>query len=49
MRAKKSEKRHQELLKEKEKLGKNRPHGIEEMRGWKHTMGKILQELELYN
>ena len=49
MRAKKSEKRHQELLKEKKELEKNRPHGIEEMRGWKHAMGKILQELELYN
>lgn len=49
MRAKKNEKRHQELLKEKKELEQNRPHGIEEMRRWKHDMGKILQELELYH
>lgn len=49
MRIKKSEKRHQELLKEKKELEKNRPHEIDEMRRWKHAMGKILQELELYN
>ncbi|MCV0400753.1 MAG: hypothetical protein K5777_02040 [Nitrosopumilus sp.] len=48
MQVRKSEKRHHELLKEKEELEKNRPHGIEEMRRWKHSMGKILQELELY-
>jgi len=46
---KKNEKRHQELLKEKKELEKNRPHRIDEMRRWKHTMGKVLQELELYN
>jgi len=46
---KKNEKRHQELLKEKKELEKNRPHEIDEMRRWKHTMGKVLQELELYN
>ena len=49
MRIKKNEKRHQELLKEKKELEENRPHEIEEMRRWKHTMGKILQELELYD
>lgn len=48
MPGKKSEKRHQELLKEKKELEENRPHGIDEMRRWKHSMGKILQELELY-
>ncbi|MGY5144262.1 MAG: hypothetical protein ACW9XH_07240 [Candidatus Nitrosopumilus sp. bin_32a] len=49
MQGRKDEHRHQELLKEKKELEKNRPHGIDEMRRWKHTMGKILQELELYN
>ena len=50
MRGKKiDDKRHQELLKEKKELEENRPHGIDEMRRWKHTMGKILQELELFN
>jgi hypothetical protein len=49
MQGKKSEKRHQELLKEKKELEDNRPHSIDEMRRWKHSMGKILQELELYN
>jgi hypothetical protein len=49
MQGKKDEHRHQELLKEKKELEKNRPHGIDEMRRWKHDMGKILQELELYN
>ena len=49
MQSKKSEKRYQELLKEKKGLEDNRPHGIDEMRRWKHDMGKILQELELYN
>ena len=49
MQSKKNEERHQELIKEKKELEKNRPHDIEEMRRWKHTMGKILQELELYN
>ncbi|MEX0863132.1 hypothetical protein [Nitrosopumilus sp.] len=42
-------KRHQELLKQKKELEDNRPHGVEEMRRWKHSMGKILQELELFN
>jgi len=42
-------KRHQELLKQKNELEDNRPHDIEAMRGWKHLMGKILQELELFN
>ncbi|MGY5149171.1 MAG: hypothetical protein ACW9W3_03830 [Candidatus Nitrosopumilus sp. bin_68KS] len=41
-------KRHQELLKQKEDLEKNRPHDIDAMRGWKHSMSKILQELELF-
>jgi len=49
MQGRKDENRHQELLKEKKELEKNRPHGIDEMRRWKHDMGKILQELELYN
>lgn len=49
MRGKKNEKRHQELLRERKDLEKNRPHEIGEMRRWKHTMGKILEELELYN
>lgn len=48
MPGKKSEKRHQELLKEKKEMEENRPHRIDEMRRWKHSMGKILQELELY-
>jgi len=46
---KKNEKRYQELLKGKKELEKNRPHEIDEMRRWKHIMGKVLQELELYN
>ena len=49
MQGKKDEPRYQELLKEKKELEKNRPHGIDDMRRWKHAMGKILQELELYN
>jgi hypothetical protein len=49
MQGRKDEKRHQELLKEKKELEDNRPHDIDEMRRWKHNMGKILQELELYN
>ena len=49
MQGRKDEHRCQELLKGKKELEKNRPHGIDEMRRWKHTMGKILQELELYN
>ncbi|EIJ64913.1 hypothetical protein BD31_I0885 [Candidatus Nitrosopumilus salaria BD31] len=43
------EKRYQELLKQKKELEDNRPHDIDEMRRWKHSMGKILQELELFN
>lgn len=42
-------KRHLELLKQKEELENNRPHDIDAMRRWKHVMGKILQELELFN
>ena len=42
-------KRYEELLKTKKELEDNRPHDIDEMRRWKHTMGKILQELELFN
>ena len=41
--------RHQELLRQKKELENNRPHDIDEMRRWKHSMGKILQELELFN
>ena len=40
--------RHQELLKEKKELEDNRPHDVDGMRSWKHSMGKILEELELY-
>jgi hypothetical protein len=40
------DKRHHELLKQKEDLEKNRPHDIDAMRRWKHSMGKILEELE---
>jgi hypothetical protein len=40
--------RHQELLKQKEELESNRPHDIDAMRRWKHSMGKILEELELF-
>jgi hypothetical protein len=49
MQGKKDDHRYQELLKEKKELENNRQHGIDEMRRWKHAMGKILQELELYN
>lgn len=42
------EKRYKELLRQKEELENNRPHDIESMRRWKHTMGKVLEELELY-
>ena len=49
MQGKKDDHRYQELLKEKKELENNRPHGIDDMRRWKHAMGKILQELELYN
>ena len=40
--------RYRELLRQKEDLEKNRPHDIDGMRRWKHSMGKILQELELF-
>jgi len=49
VRVKIDEKRYQELLRQKKELEDNRPHSIDEMRRWKHTMGKILQELELFN
>ena len=41
-------KRFHELLKEKKDLEDNRPHDIDAMRRWKHSMSKILQELELF-
>jgi hypothetical protein len=41
-------KRFRELLKEKKELEDNRPHDIDAMRRWKHSMSKILQELELF-
>jgi len=41
-------KRYQELLKEKIFLEDNRPPDIDAMRRWKHSMSKILQELELF-
>ena len=40
--------RYQRLLKEKEEMEVNRPHDIDAMRRWKHSMGKILEELELF-
>ncbi|MDH5569895.1 MAG: hypothetical protein OEX98_08935 [Nitrosopumilus sp.] len=40
--------RHRELLRQKEELEKNRPHDIDAMRKWKHSMDKVLQELELF-
>ena len=43
------EKRYLELIKEKKELEGNRPSDIDGMRQWKHSMGKILQELELFN
>ncbi len=43
------EERHQELLKQKKELEDSRPHDAESMRRWKHLMGKVLQELELFN
>ena len=42
------ENRYKELLRQKEELENNRPHDVEAMRRWKHTMGKVLEELELY-
>ena len=41
-------KRFHELLKEKKDLEDNRPHDVDAMRRWKHSMSKILQELELF-
>ena len=41
--------RHQELLKQKKELENNRPQDTDAMRRRKHSMGKILQELELFN
>ncbi|HUT05380.1 MAG TPA: hypothetical protein VMW74_01645 [Nitrosopumilaceae archaeon] len=43
------DKRHMELLRQKKELENNRPHDVDAMRGWKHSMGKILQELELFH
>jgi len=40
--------RYQKLLKMKKSLEDNRPHDIDEMRRWKHSMNKILEELELF-
>ena len=40
--------RYQELLKKKKDMEDNRPHDIDEMRRWKHSMSKILEELELF-
>lgn len=42
------EKRYQELLRQKDDLENNRPHDVDSMRRWKHSMGKILEELELF-
>ncbi len=33
----------------KKELENNRPQDIDAMRRWKHSMGKILQELELFH
>jgi len=43
------EKRYLELIKEKEKLEESRPSDVNAMRQWKHSMSKILQELELFH
>jgi hypothetical protein len=40
--------RYRELLKEKKELEDARPHDIDSMRRWKHSMSKILEELELF-
>ena len=42
------EKRYQELLRQKDDLENNRPHDVDSMRRWKHSIGKILEELELF-
>jgi len=39
---------YRELLKKKKFLEDNRPHDIDEMRRWKHSMSKVLEELELF-
>ncbi|MDH3277966.1 MAG: hypothetical protein OEM21_07685 [Nitrosopumilus sp.] len=43
------DKRYLELIKEKEELEANRPFDVDLMRQWKHSMSKILQELELFH
>jgi hypothetical protein len=43
------DKRHLELLRQKEELENTRPHDVDAMRRWKHSMSKILQELELFH
>jgi len=40
--------RYRELLKEKKFLEDNRPRDIDGMRRWKHSMSKVLEELELF-
>ena len=40
--------RYRELLEKKKDLEDNRPHHIDEMRRWKHSMSKVLEELELF-
>ena len=40
--------RYRELLEKKKDLEDNRPHDISEMRRWKHSMSKVLEELELF-
>ena len=40
--------RYRELLKKKKDLEDNRPHDIDEMRRWKHSMSRVLEELELF-
>ena len=39
---------YRELLIKKKFLEDNRPHDIDEMRRWKHSMSKVLEELELF-
>jgi hypothetical protein len=43
------DKRHLELLRQKKELENTRPHDVDAMRRWKHSMSKILQELELFH
>ena len=40
--------RYWELLKKKKDMEDNRPHDIDEMRRWKHSMSRVLEELELF-